>query len=295
MLKNCIAISDFSREDMESLFSKALEFEKSTENHSKLRGKIMGVLFYEPSTRTRLSFESAMKRLGGSVLGFADAGVSSVKKGESIADTVRTLESYVDIIVIRHPLEGAAKVSAEHVDIPVINAGDGGHEHPTQTLLDLYTIMKNKNKVDGLEIALCGDLKYGRTVHSLVSALNNYNVKLKFISPEELKFPNKLKPRIKNDYEEHSNIEKALDSDVLYMTRIQKERFADPTEYERVKDSTVLTYDLAKRTNAMIMHPLPRVDEVQYEVDSLSNAVYFEQAKNGVYTRMALIDTLIGE
>ncbi len=294
MFGNCISISDFSRQDLETIFEKARDFDSSKSSVDRYRNTIMGTLFYEPSTRTRLSFESAMNRLGGNVIGFADSDVSSAKKGETIADTVRTVENYTDLIVIRHPIEGAAKTAASHTEIPVINAGDGGHEHPTQTLLDLYTIKKETGKIDDTEIALCGDLKYGRTVHSLARALNNYNVDLKFVSPKELRFPEKLKPKIDNPYQEHGDLEKAMDSDVIYMTRIQKERFKDPKEYERVKSSMILSEDMARETNGIIMHPLPRVDEIEYPVDELNNSVYFSQAGNGVPVRMALIDLLLG-
>jgi len=293
MFQNCISISEFSRKDFETIFKHAEKFESLEKPLEEYRGKILATLFFEPSTRTRLSFESAMNRLGGDIIGFADADVSSAKKGESIADTARTVENYADIIVIRHPIEGAAKTAADHTEIPVINAGDGGHEHPTQTLLDLYTIKKEKGKIDELEIALCGDLKYGRTVHSLSTALNNYDVDLKFISPEELKFPDKLKPKIDNQFQEHKKLEQALESDVIYMTRIQEERFKDPKEYERVKSSMILTEEMAERTQGIIMHPLPRVDEIEYPVDEMKNSVYFKQAGNGVPVRMALIDLLL--
>jgi aspartate carbamoyltransferase catalytic subunit len=253
----------------------------------------MATLFYEPSTRTRLSFESAMLRLGGSVVGFAGAETSSVKKGESVADTVRTVEKYADIIVMRHPVEGTAKAASNYVNIPVINAGDGGHEHPTQTLLDLYTMKKELGKIDGLKIALCGDLKYGRTVHSLASALQHYDVELRFVSPEQLRFPNDLKTKLSGKTTDFTKLSDVLDSDVIYMTRIQKERFGDETEYEKVKRSCVLTKELAEKTNAVIMHPLPRVDEIEYGVDCLGNAVYFKQAGYGIPVRMALIESLL--
>ncbi len=290
-MKHCISITDFTRKDLEDLFHLADEIK---EKKGVCNGKIMATLFYEPSTRTRLSFESAMHRLGGSVIGFADAGTSSVKKGESIADTVRTVENYADIIVLRHPLEGAAKLASEFSKIPVINGGDGGHEHPTQTLLDLYTIRKELGKIDGLKIALCGDLKYGRTTHSLLKALDNFDVEVSLVSPESLKMPEEVKNGLSIKTSEFTSLDDVVDSDVIYMTRIQKERFGDPLEYERVKRKIVLTKQFAEKTNALIMHPLPRVDEIESEVDSLEKAIYFKQAGYGVTVRMALISKLLG-
>ena len=289
-MKHCISITDFRKQDLEELFDIA---DSIKEKKEAANGKILATLFYEPSTRTRLSFESAMLRLGGGVIGFADAGTSSVKKGESIADTIRIVEQYADIAVIRHPIEGASKLASEYASIPVINAGDGGHEHPTQTLLDLYTIKKEIGKIDGLTIALCGDLKYGRTTHSLLIALSNYDVKIKLVSPELLRMPESIKSKTRVGIEEYSSLEEALDADVIYMTRIQKERFGDLTEYERVKKSLVLDKKTAERTRALIMHPLPRVNEILPEVDALGNAVYFKQAGYGVPIRMALIAKLL--
>jgi len=290
-MKHCISISDFTKENLEDLFKTA---DSIKDKKDLCKGKIMSVLFYEPSTRTRLSFESAMLHLGGSVIGFADATTSSVKKGESISDTIRTIEQYADIAVIRHPIEGSSKAASQFVDIPIINAGDGGHEHPTQTLLDLYTIKKELKRIDGLTISLCGDLKYGRTTHSLLEALDQYNVKVKLVSPDILKMPKRIKSKVKIPIEEYSSLESALDADVVYMTRIQKERFGDPTEYERVKKQMVLTKQMAEKTHALIMHPLPRVNEIAPDVDLLTNAVYFKQAGYGVPIRMALIAKLLG-
>ncbi|NYZ80171.1 aspartate carbamoyltransferase, partial [Candidatus Micrarchaeota archaeon] len=241
MFQRCISISDFSREDFDYIFKKA----DGMKPCRSCAGKIMATLFYEPSTRTRLSFESAMLRLGGSTIGFAGAETSSVKKGESVADTVRTVEKYADIIVMRHPIEGTAKAASNYVSVPIINAGDGGHEHPTQTLLDLYTIKKELGKIDGLKIALCGDLKYGRTVHSLASALQHYDVELRFVSPEQLRFPSDLRTKLNGKLSDYVNLSEVLDSDVIYMTRIQKERFGDETEYEKLRRSCILTKDLA--------------------------------------------------
>lgn len=253
----------------------------------------MTTLFYEPSTRTRLSFESAMLQLGGTVIGFSDAQTSSAKKGESIADTIRTIEQYSNIAVIRHPIEGSSKAASEYSKIPVINAGDGGHEHPTQTLLDLYTIKKELNTIDNLTIAICGDLKYGRTTHSLLTALNNYNVKIKLISPNQLKMPKEVKTNTQIPIQEFNSIENALNADIIYMTRIQKERFGDPTEYEKTKKQLILNKETAQKTKALIMHPLPRINEITPNVDQLKNAVYFKQAGYGVPIRMALIAKLL--
>lgn len=290
--RDLISIYDLSRKDVESIFETADKMDiKGTDICKR---KILAALFFEPSTRTRLSFESAMYRLGGSVIGFADAGVSSAKKGESISDTARTVENYADIIVIRHSIEGSAKAAAESVNIPVINAGDGGHEHPTQTLLDLYTIKKELGKVDGIKVALCGDLKYGRTVHSLAYGLSLFGAEMVCVSSPLLCFPKDLKERLGIEMEEKEELSEALDSDVIYMTRVQRERFADPTEYERARHACILTKKLADKSKALIMHPLPRVDEIHYEVDSLDKAIYFKQAGYGIPIRMALISSLLG-
>ena len=264
-----------------------------------LRGKVLAELFFEPSTRTMLSFQTAMYKLGGNVIGFAEPGVSSVWKGESLADTVRVVESYSDVIVLRHPLEGAARFAAEYARVPVINAGSGAEEHPTQALLDLYTILKSKGKIDGLNIVLMGDLRYGRTVHSLAYALSLYDVTLKLISPDLLKMRPEVIEDIKDRIEvsEHTDLMEVLpDADVLYVTRIQKERFPDLAEYEKVRGSYVIDLNVLKKAkeDLVVLHPLPRVDEIAVEVDSTPFAKYFEQARNGVVVRMALLALVLG-
>ncbi len=300
--KNIISIEDFSREELDKVLSVSEKMISFIENGTSLcKGKILATLFFEPSTRTRMSFESAMLRLGGNIVGFADAKATSVKKGEILTDTIRMAAAYSDIITVRHPSEGAARVSANASDVPVINAGDGGHQHPTQTILDLFTIMKEKGKIEGLNIGLFGDLKYGRTVHSLAYALSLFEgVKIYCISPEQLRMPKYvLKNLAKKNIQviEESKIEKAIPNlDVVYATRIQKERFGSEKEYLDVKSSTIIdkkVMSLAKK-DMILMHPLPRVDEISYEVDSDPRAVYFKQAAYGVPTRMALIALVLG-
>lgn len=301
--KHLIDPNDFTLEELSQVFDLACKMYDNRQIYSNLcNGKILGTLFYEPSTRTRLSFESAMLRLGGTVLGFSDASTSSVSKGESIADTIRVLSTYADTIVMRHPKEGAPKLASQHSSIPVINGGDGGHQHPTQTLTDLLTIRKLHGTLDNLTIAFCGDLKFGRTVHSLVSTLSRYNSnKFVFISPGELKFPKHILEliKIKHDIEiiETENLDSVIDKvDVLYMTRIQKERFFNEADYMRLKDSYILTRNKLKnaKQKMLVMHPLPRVNEINYDVDNDKRAVYFKQAELGVYARMALIALLLG-
>lgn len=294
---------DFSIEELEEVFELAENIIKSPEDFSNLcKGKILATLFYEPSTRTRLSFESAMLRIGGNVVGFSEPGSSSVSKGETIADTVRTVSCYADVIAMRHPLEGSAKIASLYSDIPVINAGDGGHQHPTQTLTDLLTIRSLKKGLSNHVIGLCGDLKYGRTVHSLIKAMSRYNNnKFILISPEELRIPQYIKKEVLENkhspYEEVSTLEEAMDKvDILYMTRIQRERFDNEDEYERLKDSYILDnkkMNMAKE-DTIVMHPLPRVNEIAYEVDGDNRACYFKQAKFGMYVRMALIAKVLG-
>jgi aspartate carbamoyltransferase catalytic subunit len=300
-LHNLISIHDLTREDIDNILDLASKMEKVAVDRSfELKDKIMACLFFEASTRTRLSFESAMIRLGGRVLGFADVkGTSAGGKGETLADTIRTVERYADIIVIRHPLDGSARVSAEFSSIPIINAGSGSEEHPTQALLDLYSIKKLKGKIDGLSISLCGDLKYGRTVHSLGLGLANYDVKVKLAAPDALR----MKPAVIDDMKksgieviEVDNIKKAVkDTDIVYMTRIQKERFPDVREYERVKGLFRITLDEVAMMNedASILHPLPRVDEIDAAVDSTPQAKYFDQVYNGVVTRMAILKMIL--
>jgi len=264
-----------------------------------LQGKILATLFYEPSTRTRLSFESAMHRLGGTAIGFAEAEIASVKKGENLADTMRVVENYADIIALRHPLEGAARLAAEFAEVPVINAGSGAEEHPTQALLDLYTMKKELGGIDGLNVALAGDLRFGRTVHSLAYALSLYEVKLYFISPDLLRMRREVLDTISERIKvvETSSLDEALPKlDVLYVTRIQKERFPDAAEYARVKGSykiDAVTLKNAKK-DMIVLHPLPRVDEISADVDSTAHARYFQQVWNGIVTRMALLALILG-
>jgi len=296
-----ISIKDLSREEIDFLLKKSSEMEKklnSGRTSSLMQGRILANLFFEPSTRTRMSFETAMKRLGGKTTGFTISEMTSEAKGETIADTVRVVEGYADVMVIRHPVEGSARLASEYVKIPLINGGDGANQHPTQTLLDLYTIRKEFKRINGLEIALIGGLKYGRTVHSLTNALVNYDVRLKFISPQELKMPKQIVKELEdNDIPVKETTKLNLkDSDVIYATRIQKERFPDPQEYERVKGTYVIDMKTTKslKNSAIIMHPLPRVGEISPEVDSTRFARYFEQSENGIPVRMALLCLVCG-
>ena len=300
-MKHLMSPLDFSVEELDRLFALAENIEKNPTKYAHVcDGRILATCFYEPSTRTRLSFESAMLRLGGSVLGFSEAASSSASKGESVSDTIRIISCYADICAMRHPKEGAPMVAAEKSGIPVINAGDGGHQHPTQTLTDLLTIQTLKGRLDSLTIGLCGDLKFGRTVHSLINALVRYsNVRFVFISPEELKVPDYITDSLKEKgipYEEVIRLENVMPSlDLLYMTRVQKERFFNEEDYVRLKDFYIL--DAAKmelaRPDMLVLHPLPRVNEISVEVDSDPRAAYFKQAQYGVYVRMALILTLL--
>ncbi|MEM2607581.1 MAG: aspartate carbamoyltransferase [Candidatus Bathyarchaeia archaeon] len=298
--RDIISIKDFTREEIDYILKVAGEMEPLVKGGSDmLKGKVMAALFFEPSTRTRLSFEVAMYKLGGAVAGFSEPEISSVKKGENLADTVRVVEKYADVIVLRHPAEGAARFAAEYARVPVINAGSGAEEHPTQALLDLYTIAKEKGRIDGLTIALMGDLKYGRTVHSLANALSLYNVKLILVSPESLRIRREVLEDIKGRIEvsEHTNIESVLpEVDVLYVTRIQKERFPDIAEYAKVRGSYKINLDVLKRAkdSLIILHPLPRVDEISVEVDSTPFAKYFQQVENGLVVRMALLTLILG-
>ena len=298
--RDIISIKDFSREEIDYIFNIAKTMEPTAAKGSDvLKGKILATLFFEPSTRTRLSFEAAMHKLGGSTIGFAEAEIASVKKGENLADTVRTVENYSDVIAIRHPLEGAARLAAEFSKAPIINGGSGAEEHPTQALLDLYTIKKEKEKIDGLKIALVGDLRYGRTVHSLAYAFSLYDIELYLISPESLKMRREVLRTIKEKISvtEKTGLEKIVSLvDVLYVTRIQKERFPDPAEYAKVKGSYKIdlkTLSEAKK-DLIILHPLPRVDEIAAEVDNTSHARYFQQVWNGIVVRMALLALILG-
>jgi len=301
-LRNLINITDLSKEEINDLIEVANDIIDNKEKYShKCDGKILATLFFEPSTRTRLSFESAMLRLGGKVLGFSDSSSSSTTKGETISDTVCVVSGYSDIIAMRHPKEGAPNVAITHSKVPIINAGDGGHNHPTQTLTDLLTISREKKRLDNLTIGLCGDLKFGRTIHSLIAAMARYeNVKFILISPDELKLPdyiiNEVLEKNNIEYIETNNIEEYMDElDVLYMTRVQKERFFNEADYLRLKDYYILDKNkLAKAKKDMcILHPLPRVNEISVDVDDDKRAKYFEQAYNGVYIRMALILMLL--
>ncbi|MCG4571630.1 aspartate carbamoyltransferase [Clostridium cochlearium] len=294
---------DFTTEEISEILDLGEIISKDPIKYSNLcNNKILATLFYEPSTRTRFSFEAAMLRLGGQIIGFSEPNSSSVAKGESIADTIRTVGCYADIAVMRHPKEGAPKVASTYSNIPVVNAGDGGHQHPTQTLTDLMTIRAKKGTLSGLTVGFCGDLKFGRTVHSLIKALSRYeNNKFILISPTELKIPQYIRKEIleKNniEFKEVENIEEAIEElDILYMTRVQRERFFNEEDYIRLKDSYILTKD--KLENALedmiILHPLPRVNEIAYEVDEDPRACYFQQAKYGMYVRMALISKLLG-
>ncbi len=298
--RDVVSIKDFSREEIETLLERAAQMQKEVGLHAdKLRGKVMGTLFFEPSTRTRLSFESAMIRLGGGVIGFAEPKVASVEKGENLADTVRTVENYADLLVIRHPLEGAARLAADFASVPVINAGSGAEEHPTQAMLDLLTIKQEMGRLDGLNIGIVGDLRYGRTVHSLAYALSLYNVRVFLMAPELLRMRREVVQDIKTriPLEETDDIVWLLpDLDVVYVTRIQKERFADLAEYEKIKGSYQLQMDdLAKAKESMIlMHPLPRVDEISWEIDRTKHAKYFKQMRYGLFLRMALLFSILG-
>lgn len=302
-MRHCLDTTDFTVEEIDDLIHLATDIIADPKKYAHVcDGKKLATLFFEPSTRTRLSFEAAMMELGGNVLGFAEANSSSASKGETVGDTVKIVSCYADIIAMRHPLEGAPRVASFKSDVPIINAGDGGHSHPTQTLLDMMTIRRRKGRLDNLTIGFCGDLKFGRTVHSLIKSLARYdNVKFVLISPEELRVPDYiinevLEPR-GIPYIETRNLEGALpDLDILYMTRVQRERFFNEEDYIRLRDSYILTAEKLNLAPAdmAVLHPLPRVNEITLDVDDDPRAAYFEQAQNGVYVRMALIMTLLG-
>ncbi|MDD7306463.1 MAG: aspartate carbamoyltransferase [Peptoniphilaceae bacterium] len=301
-IKNLLGADDLNKSDLLEIIDLAQDIVKSPQDFSHYcDGKLLGTLFFEPSTRTRLSFESAMNRLGGRVVGFSDPSASSTQKGESLRDTVKTVSQYTDIIAMRHPMEGAAKLASETADCPIINAGDGGHQHPTQTLTDILTIMSVKKSLSGHKIGICGDLKYGRTVHSLLKVMSMFDDnEYVLISPKELQLPANVKKFVFEDnslpYEERSNLDDSLDDlDILYMTRIQKERFYSINQYIRLKDSYVLNAEKLKnaKKDMMILHPLPRVNEISTDVDNDPRALYFQQAKYGMYVRMALIIKLL--
>jgi aspartate carbamoyltransferase catalytic subunit len=297
--KSLVSINDFTREEHIRIMELAGAFEKNPRQRI-LEDYVVATLFFEPSTRTRLSFESAATRLGAKVIGFTDSASSSVQKGESLRDTILTVSNYCDIIVMRHPREGSARFASEVAKVPVINAGDGANQHPTQTLLDLYSIRKTQGSLDNLNVAFVGDLKYGRTVHSLVQALCNYKTTFHLVSPLELKLPSSVKTSIKErklEYFQSTELQEVISKvDVLYMTRIQKERFSDPIDYEKVKNSYVLQNSMLDeaKPNLKIMHPLPRVNEITTDVDSNPKAYYFTQALNGVYVRQAILASILG-
>ncbi len=301
-MRHLMSPLDFTTEELDKLFDLAAQIEADPEKYAHVcDGRILATAFYEPSTRTRLSFEAAMLRLGGKVIGFSDAGSSSAAKGESVSDTIKVISQYADICAMRHPKEGAAFVAASKSEIPVINAGDGGHQHPTQTLADLMTIRSIHGKLNGFTIGLCGDLKFGRTVHSLINALVRYeNISFVFISPPELKVPDYIIDMLKEKnipYSEVIKLEDVIaDLDMLYMTRVQKERFFNEEDYVRLKDFYILTKDKMNMANKdmLVLHPLPRVNEISVEVDDDPRACYFKQVKYGMYVRMALIMTLLG-
>ena len=301
-MRHLMSPLDFSREELEQLMDLADDIKNHPQNYSeKCHGKKLATCFYEPSTRTRLSFEAAMLNLGGSVLGFSSADSSSAAKGESVSDTIRVISSYADICAMRHPKEGAPLVASQRSSIPVINAGDGGHQHPTQTLTDLFTIRSLRGEIKDLTIGLCGDLKFGRTVHSLINALVRYpGIRFILISPEELRVPEYIREDVLErngyEYEEVDSLDNVMgELDILYMTRVQRERFFNEEDYIRLKDFFILTPEkmrLAKK-DMMVLHPLPRVNEISVDVDDDPRAMYFTQAKYGVYIRMALILTLL--
>lgn len=299
MKKSLVSIHDFTKDEILRIMELAADFEANPDQRL-LYGKVVASLFFEPSTRTRLSFESAINRLGGRVIGFSDANATSVSKGETLNDTIRVISNYCDMIVMRHPVEGAARYAAEIARVPVVNAGDGANQHPSQTLLDLYSIKKTQGKLDNINIMMVGDLKYGRTVHSLLQALSHFKARFTFVSPKELCMPTEYKMHLYDrgiSYYETSDImERINDADIIYMTRVQRERFSDTMEYERVKNSYILKNSILENTkdNMRILHPLPRVNEIHPSVDGNPKAYYFEQTENGVYTRMAIMSYLLG-
>ncbi len=298
--RDLISITDFNKADYLRIMELASEFE-SNPNQDLLKGKVVATLFFEPSTRTRLSFETAINRLGGKVIGFSDSSSSSVSKGETLHDTIRMVSNYADLIVMRHPLEGSARYASEVSSVPVINAGDGANQHPSQTLLDMFSIMKTQGRLDNINIFMVGDLKYGRTVHSLLMAMSEFESPVfNFIAPPELKMPVEYKRFLHSKgikYFEHSEFTDIIsEADIIYMTRVQKERFTDPIEYEKVKNIYILKNKMLKNTKptVKILHPLPRVNEIHTDVDSNPKAYYFTQALNGVYTRQAIISHIMG-
>ena len=299
MPKCLISIHDFTKEEILHVLDIAREFEKN-KSQTLLRDKVIACIFFEPSTRTRLSFETASNRLGARVIGFSDAGNTSISKGETLKDTIKMVSNYVDLIVMRHPLEGSARYASEVASVPVINAGDGANQHPSQTLLDLYTIRQTQGRLENININMVGDLKYGRTVHSLLQALSHFSPTFTFTAPDELKMPQEYKDflsRKQIPFTETSELEGNISgNDILYMTRVQQERFRDPMEYEKVKNVYSLTAAMLKnaKPTMKILHPLPRINEISQDVDDTPYAYYFKQAENGVYVRMAIIAYLLG-
>ncbi len=299
MNKSLISISDFTKDEILHILSEAEVYEKK-KSCNLLEGKVVASLFFEPSTRTRLSFETAVKRLGARVIGFSDTSNTSLSKGESLKDTIKMVSNYVDLIVMRHPLEGSSRYASEIASVPVVNAGDGANQHPSQTLLDLYSIKQTQGRLEDLTINMVGDLKYGRTTHSLLQAMSHFSPRFIFTSPDELKMPREYKAFLEGrgiPFAETRSIEEHLDDcDILYMTRVQQERFSDPMEYQRVKDVYRLTAPMLGhvRPNMKILHPLPRVGEIDQNVDETPYAYYFKQAENGLYVRMAIIAYLLG-
>jgi aspartate carbamoyltransferase catalytic subunit len=297
--KSLVSITDYSKEDYIKILDLAKVFE-SNPNSELLKGKVVATLFFEPSTRTRLSFESAINRLGGRVIGFSDVNSSSVTKGETLKDTIKIVTNYADLIVMRHPLEGAARYASEIATVPVINAGDGANQHPSQTLLDLYSIQKTQGSLYNLNIFMIGDLKYGRTVHSLLMSMTHFNPTFFFISPDELKMPREylllLDQHNIKYYEYRDFLPIISQADIIYMTRVQKERFSDPIDYEKTKNAYVLKNAMIEksRDNMKILHPLPRVNEISLDVDENPKAYYFTQALNGVFVRQAIISSILG-
>ena len=297
--RSLISIYDYTPEEICHILDIAEEFEKNR-LQNLLNGRVIASLFFEPSTRTRLSFETAIQLLGGNVIGFSSTAGTSVQKGESLKDTIMMVASYADLIVMRNPVDGSARYASEVSKVPIINAGDGSNQHPTQCLLDLYSIRKTQGTLENLEITMVGDLKYGRTVHSLVQAMCNFNAKFNFVSPVELKMPSTVIQYIKNaglEYHEYTNLEEVIPhSDIIYMTRVQRERFPDPLEYEKVKNAYILRNEMLENSkpNCRILHPLPRVNEIHTDVDANPKSYYFQQAQNGLFVRQALIAAILG-
>jgi len=297
--KSLVSINDFSREEYVKILELAAEFEKQP-TQDILRDYVIATLFFEPSTRTRLSFETAVSRLGGKIVGFSDSSSTSTSKGETLRDSIRIVSNYSDLIVMRHPLEGTARLASEVASVPIVNAGDGANQHPTQTLLDMYSIWKTQGTLENLNLFLVGDLKYGRTVHSLLMAMSEFNTTFYFIAPDELRMPDEYKMYLESkglNYVESKDFNKYLpEADIVYMTRVQQERFTDPIEYERVKNVYILQRSMMEgsRKNMKVLHPLPRVNEIALDVDDAPQAYYFQQALNGVYTRQAIISYILG-